>query len=88
MYLISINQNGANVNQIDSYDQSVLHYSVQYSDDIPEFKIVKLLIKSGANVNLSDINGITPLHVAINRKNDELCDYLIDQGALINVVDK
>jgi ankyrin repeat protein len=70
------------------YDQSVLHYAIQYSNDIPEFKIVKYLIKSGANINLFDINGITPLHVAINRKIDELCDYLLDQGALINVVDK
>ena len=51
-------------------------------------KTIKLLVKSGANVNAFDINGIYPLHVAINRKNDEICDYLINEGALINVIDK
>ena len=51
-------------------------------------EIVKLLVESGANVNNSDINGITPLHIAINRKNDKICDYLIEAGAFINVIDK
>jgi ankyrin repeat protein len=51
-------------------------------------EIVKLLVESGANINSSDINAITPLHVAINRKNDQICDYLIEAGAFINVIDK
>jgi ankyrin repeat protein len=50
--------------------------------------VVKFLIESGANLNTQDINGITPLHVAINRKNDLICDYLLEQGAQINVIDK
>ena len=66
------------------YEQSPLVYAV----DMADLNIIKLLIKSGANINTSDINGIYPLHVAINRKNDEICDYLINEGAFINVVDK
>ena len=51
--------------------------------------IVKLLIEYGADVNMRNGNGITPLEMAI--LNDsisyELTKYLLDQGAEPNIVD-
>lgn len=69
---------------MDIYDQGPLAYAVESAD----IEVIKLLVKSGAKLNSCDINGIYPLHVAINRKDDEICDYLINEGAFINIVDK
>jgi ankyrin repeat protein len=75
---------GISVNEADFYKQSALSYAIELAD----IQIVKLLVESGANPNVFDINGVAPLHVAINRKNDQICDYLIEAGAFINVIDK
>ena len=53
-----------------------------------DFSLIETLIKFDADVNLSDPNDITPLHAAINRKNDDICDLLLNKGALINTSDK
>ena len=39
--------------------------------------IVKLLIENNANLNLKDINGCTPLHLAIKTKNLEIAEILL-----------
>ena len=66
------------------YEQSPLVYAV----DVADLTLIELLIKKGANVNISDTNGVSPLHVAVNRQNNEICDYLLNFGAAINIVDK
>lgn len=47
------------------------------------FKIVKMLVENGANVNLKDNNGNSPLFEAIEvtRANKEIIRYLIQNGA-------
>ena len=47
-----------------------------------------MLVENGADVNRCDSNGVYPIHIAINRKNDAICDYLLAHAALINVTDK
>lgn len=51
--------------------------------------IVKLLIKYGADVNMRNGNGITPLEMCIlnNDISYELTKYLLEQGAELNVRD-
>jgi ankyrin repeat protein len=66
------------------YDQTPLMHSC-YSG---EMRIIKLLVESGANVNAFDINGITPLHILINRRDDDLCDYILSQGVALDKQDK
>lgn len=56
--------------------------------DVADLSLIQLLITNGADVNICDTNGVHPLHVAINRQNDEICDYLLNAGALINAIDK
>lgn len=72
------------MNQFDFYDQSCLTYAVTMAD----LNLIKLLIDNGALVNKTDTNGVYPLLVAMNRQNDEICDYLLSKGALINEPDK
>lgn len=63
--------------------------AARYDDYTDPLGIVKLLIKYGADVNMRNGNGITPLEMAI--LNDsipyELTKYLLDQGADPTVLD-
>ena len=65
------------------YDQTPLMHSC-YTSDI---RAIKLLVESGANINVFDINGITALHILINRRDDDLCDYLLSQKAALDKQD-
>jgi len=49
------------------------------------FEIVKLLIASGANVNATDFSRITPLKLALGRRQVEIADYLRKHGGLEQV---
>ena len=45
-------------------------------------ELVKLLIKAGANVNLSDNEGWTPLIAAAHKGHKDVCKALLDNGAM------
>ena len=45
-------------------------------------EVVKLLMASGANVNVTDISGLTPLKLALGRRQVELADYLRQHGGV------
>ena len=78
-------KHGANVNQFDFLDQSCLIYALGSAD----LNVVQLLIKNGADLNRCDSNGFYPLHIAVTRQNDEICDYLLENpGINIDCVDK
>ncbi len=64
----------------------LLHYAV----DNGYFEIVEYLLQHGADVNLKDINGCTPLQIAVaNSDNDiEIVKLLIENGADINAQDE
>lgn len=50
---------------------------------------VRFLVEEcGADVNLRDANGYSPLHHAASRGDDEVVQYLIDQGADVMVVSR
>lgn len=49
---------------------------------------VKRLVAEGADINGSDVRGVTALHVAANRGWIELVDYLLDQQAAVNAADR
>lgn len=69
---------------MDYYDQSCLILAVGNAD----LNLIQLLVASGADVNRPDSNGVYPLHVALMRMNDEICDFLIESGADITRADK
>ena len=43
---------------------------------------------SGANINGTDSDSMTALHIASSKGKVELCEYLIQKGAIIDVLDK
>lgn len=79
-YLI---EQGANVNMYyeDSLSETCLLLACSYLNE--NLEMVKLLIRSGANVNHRNNTGSTCLHVAIQKGNLNVVKYLIDQGAIL-----
>ncbi len=49
--------------------------------------IVKILIKYGANVNVKDNSGWTPLHIAAWYSDLDIVKYLVEKGADVNAKD-
>lgn len=79
-YLIKIV--GINPNQKDRRGETPLHLAAGY-DDKPE--IVEVLIKNGADVNIRDDSGYTPLHTACYSNNKGSVSILLNNGAEVNI---
>jgi ankyrin repeat protein len=45
-----------------------------------------MMIDAGANLNVQDKNGNTPLHNAARFGNEEIADILIEAGADVNIL--
>jgi ankyrin repeat protein len=48
------------------------------------FESARILVEKGADVNVQDHYGITPLMIAVIKNNLEMTNYLIEKGADIN----
>ena len=73
-------QKGADVNATDHEGWSVLHVAV-YSGYVA---VGEMLLEHGAKVNY-DVLGITPLHMAVLRKNIDFVELLLDYDANISI---
>ena len=51
-------------------------------------EIVKALLAAGADVNMTNDNGQTPLHYASSRNREDIAKCLLEAGAHINAADK
>lgn len=93
--------NGANVNALDRYARAPLllatspepfNYSVLMATMKERRQLVEMLIAKGANVNIKDYSGNTPLHytvhVAVYTGNTGIVKVLIENGANINAKNK
>lgn len=75
---------GANLESLDSRGRSVLHYAVSKG----RVKVAEILMKRGADVNVADIYGMTPLlFAASSSKPNDLLPLLIKHGADATVKD-
>ncbi len=70
----------AEVNYIDGQDRSPLIRAVEIDEDamIP---MLEMLVKYGADVNLANSRGTSPLHSVGISGNIAMCNFLIDAGA-------
>ena len=50
-----------------------------------KLELVKLLVEAGAEVNMANLKGITPLHRASKNNSIDVAEYLIQQGADVNL---
>jgi ankyrin repeat protein len=69
------------INFPDSFNDTALHWAVQYNKNTLHAEI---LIKNGADVNAINADGKTPLHIASERKEttDEFIKLLLKSGAI------
>lgn len=86
-------KNGADPSKQDVDRQTPLYHAVAASmRPQPEDKAldtVAVLISGGACSNIPDKSGITPLHVAAELGNTQICVYLTNDGrALMNAIDQ
>ena len=73
---------GGNVGEADGDDYRAIHSAAM----INEIEIVRLLLKSGASVNLQCHHGMTPLHFCCSgSKNRDLAKLLLQFGADPNI---
>lgn len=62
---------------------SLLHFACEYGYPI----MVELLLLFGADINMQDFHGRTPLHHCVQKKNDELTKHLLKRGARTTIKD-
>ena len=70
-------ENGADINQVDNYKRSLLHEYFWSSEQI------ETLVKLGADLNSSDLDGSTPLHDAAEFGESDGVKTLVSLGANI-----
>ncbi|KAI0906243.1 ankyrin [Ustulina deusta] len=55
-------------------------------DESTSLENVKLLVRAGANIDITNCLSTTPLFQALARKNEEVADYLIEKNANIKII--
>lgn len=78
---LKIIENPKWINVQDDFGLSPLHYLLQYGPFDNTDEAIDLFIKAGANLELEDILGHTPLFYAAKSDNLAAVDYLIAHGA-------
>lgn len=78
-------QSGANIDAVDCDSRAALHYTVRLDDYLNSSK---LLVQRGATLDLQDLVGFTPLHVACFENQIKTVQFLCDSGGDLYMVDK
>ena len=90
----------SSLNKRDYTGKTVLHFLVAkgYTDTtaegepIPEgcsnYELLKMALEAGADPNISDKDGITPLHIACMRRDIKMIELLLEYRANPNEIDK
>lgn len=68
------------INKLDDQENLLHHLSIQEPSSI-NLDTIKWLIDKGININQADKRGQTPLHKAIGKRNIQLSQLLIENGA-------
>ena len=76
---------GTSVNAWDEYGVTTLHYAAEAEK--PNLNVVKMLIAQGAQINVKDKNGRTPLYGAVVKSSLEIVKFLVQSGADVNTKD-
>ena len=76
-----LNEKPALITRRNILGESILHAAVK--SQIPS--TVELLICKGADINASDVNHVSPMHIAVDLDNMEIAEILIKNGANLNL---
>ncbi|XP_017852088.1 histone-lysine N-methyltransferase EHMT2 [Drosophila busckii] len=69
---------GANPNICDNDNNTVLHWSTLHNDGL---ETITVLLQAGADCNVQNVEGDTPLHIACRHSVTRMCIALIANGA-------
>lgn len=78
-----IQRRKTDINARDKHDVTALYYAVTMEDLV----MIKLLLKNGAKINITNASGQTPLHAAVSVGNKDIVSFLIKKGADVNAID-
>ena len=81
-------KNGENVNQRETCNPVLERSMLAIAAGKGHLKICQLLMKHGADPDIGDLIGTTPLHMAASRGYTEICRILLDGGADVDPVRK
>ncbi|CAH1798262.1 unnamed protein product [Owenia fusiformis] len=77
--------NQVDVNKGTPFDEATaLHFAMRHDNYDMKVKMVKTLLSAGANVNVGDHSGCTPLIIASEQGHLELVRLLLEKGADVN----
>ena len=88
---------GAMVNAVNTRQECALHYLDMYTasghnrpqaTSTVKEAIVQMMAANGADVNLRTINGHTPLSAALERKDQDLVEVILQNGSRLDMQDK
>ena len=82
--IITLINNGADVNLCNETGTSPLYKACQYGHD----STVQLLLNNGADVNLCEETGVSPLFIACQNGHDSTVHILLSKGVDVNLCDK
>lgn len=82
-YLINCGENINGSKSISSV--APIHSSIEYTAKTQDDSILKTIIKCGANLNIVDANGWTPLHHACEKGDLKAIEILIKEDVNVNV---
>ncbi|PVD33506.1 hypothetical protein C0Q70_04762 [Pomacea canaliculata] len=74
------------VNSVDSEGMAVLHRVATF-DSEDHVRLLHLLVRKGANINLQNTSGDTPLHIAVKHNNWMMMEALLSRQATTDVAD-
>lgn len=72
---------GIDINQENNMGRTALHYA-------QTLEMAQLLINIGADIDIADKHGCTPLYLIVGTGNVNLVNYLISKGAKIDIKNK
>jgi ankyrin repeat protein len=81
-------ESGFNINETYTrHGTALLHEAILNLNGAEALEAVRFLIARGANTNIRDRYGETPLHLATWQEDEEVMEFLVTQGANVNAQD-
>ncbi len=76
---------GADPNAKTTHGDTALHWTICRKKSLEE---IEMLVLRGANINIQNFSGVTPLHLAAQKLDRDIVTYLIDKGGDTTLKDK